>query len=114
MICSEKLSFTPPIGISLIHIFKFAQYKTTSINEIPKEPYFLRGLIKIIIPKTISKNPLKKTQNLGSPSADGTIGSNHSGSIKCWIQIFIKNNPKNNVNNLLINFIITTLIYVPV
>ena len=58
-------------------------------------PEYLRSCgITNPIPRPISRIPVNKTQNVGSPNNSGTIGSNHDVSVKCAIPTFTKNIPR--------------------
>ena len=75
-------------------MLKFAQYNTTNIHAVPTEAQVLVLGIINNKPKRISKNPLAKTQNVASGSAEGTIGSYHAGLMKWSIPTEINARPK--------------------
>ena len=80
--------------MSLYHILKLAQYRTTSIQTPITEAHSLVLGMMRKIPNPISNNPLNNTQNRGDPKATGTMGSYHPGLMKWSTPMFTNAAPK--------------------
>ena len=93
-ICHIGSNVLSSIGISLIHMFRLAQYTATRNIAMNRAEYLRVMGITRPNPRPISTTPVSNTQNVGSPSTSGTIGSNHFVSVKCAIPTLTKSKPR--------------------